>query len=120
MKTPDMDMTTQNVKDKEVAISSMAVSPNGRWLAIGDFNGDVIIWDLESDKRKPKGKRLNPKWSHKGPIFGMAFSPSGKTLVTAGSDEVLVRWTFPTASKDLTELEKCIRAREVKGWGEKL
>jgi len=120
IKRPDIALTTKDVKQHEVAISSMAASPDGRWLSVGDFDGDVLIWDLESANLKLSGKRLNPKLSHKGPVFGMAFSPSGKSLVTVGSDEVLVKWDFPSAPQNVTDLEKNLRVRKIEGWGEKL
>jgi len=120
LKQPDVALTTKSVVENEVPIFSMAVSPDGRWLAVGDFDGDVLIWDLETPGAKISGKRLKPNLSHKDKVFGMAFSPSGRTLVTVGSDEVLLKWDFPSAPKDVADLEKNIRVRKVEGWGEKL
>jgi WD40 repeat protein len=117
---PDRAMETEEVLKKRVGIYSMAVSKSGRWLAVGDSNGDVVVWDLKAEDPKSSGKHLKPSLSHQDTVFGMAFSPSGATLVTVGSDEVLLKWDLPAAPKNVTDLEKNIRVRRVEGWGEKL
>jgi WD40 repeat protein len=117
---PDLSMATTDFKQAEGALSGMAVSPDGRWLSAADFEGDVYIWGLEQQPPKPIGKRLNPKSTHRGPVFGMAFCPSGGEFVTVGTDEVLIRYDFPAAAKNVAELEKQLQIRKIEGWGEKL
>ena len=119
-KQPDRAMKTEEVIKRPVGIYSMAVSPSGRWLAVGDSEGDVLVWDLRAADPKNSGKLLKPNLSHQGIIFGMAFSPSGGTLVTVGGDEVLLRWDLPTAPVDDKDFESKLRVRKVEGWGEKL
>ena len=61
--------------DKNGAVSSVAFSPDGKILAIGDRDGTVRLWDLAT------GRQLgSPLSSKDGPVGSVAFSPDGKTL----------------------------------------
>ena len=51
-------------------------SPDGKSILIGCEDGSVWLWDLAT--RKP----LIPPLRHQGPVYGRAFSPDGKTIVT--------------------------------------
>lgn len=72
---------------------SMAVSPDGKWLATGgvvlalDANagnpveGRINLWDLQTAELIRSLKVPNP-------VLSTVFSPDGKTLVTGGSDKL--------------------------------
>ena len=63
-------------------VRSVALSPDGRYLATGDDEGIVRIWDLIS-------RQVVEKWeSHDGGVFVLAFSPDGNSLASGGWDEV--------------------------------
>lgn len=69
--------------------------PNGRWIASGDGNGDVILWDTE---RPDKPKKLHSY----GEFFALAVSPDGRILLTAGKrkSKVLIDlWEFRTGRR---------------------
>ena len=72
-----------------------AFSPDGKALATGagEFDednpsipSDVIVWDIE--KGTPKATLSG----HTRAVVGVAFSPDGKTLATAGSDNRMRVW----------------------------
>jgi WD40 repeat protein len=56
-----------------------AVSPT---LAAGDTHGRVYIWDLASPKQPPRILT-----GHTWPVYGLAFTPDGRRLVTASADK---------------------------------
>ncbi len=62
-------------------------SPDGRWLLIGDGEGNVWAGSLLSLDRKPI--RFS---AHTGPIAGLAMSSNGQYLVTIGEDSLLRSW----------------------------
>jgi len=60
-----------------VGIGTLALSPDERFLLAGDWNGDVVVWNLESKPPKPQ-KRFNVSREH--PVFGLELCPKGKYL----------------------------------------
>ncbi|HYO16287.1 MAG TPA: hypothetical protein VE685_24070 [Thermoanaerobaculia bacterium] len=65
----------------EGSVADVALSPGGRWLAGGYFNGGVCLWDLRNHRAAPK--RLI---SHRHPVTALAFGPEESSLATAGSE----------------------------------
>ena len=57
---------------------SIALSPDGGTLAVGDEDGTVSLFD--SDTREPIGDYQAP-----GPVWALAFDPGGDSLALAGS-----------------------------------
>jgi WD40 repeat protein/serine/threonine protein kinase/tetratricopeptide (TPR) repeat protein len=62
-------------------IWSVAFSPDGRTVAVagGDNHGEVRFYDSAT------GRSVGPILRHDRPIYGVTFSPEGKTLMTADS-----------------------------------
>ncbi len=62
-------------------------SPDHTWLLTGDGEGTVWAFSLYNLTRKPL------KFSaHSGPVAGLAISPNGRYLITAGEDNRLRSW----------------------------
>ena len=64
----------------------MTYSPDGKFLAAGDWDGWLRWWDIAKEKTI---------WETKVPQYElrlMAVSPDGKTLATAGSDALIRLW----------------------------
>lgn len=72
-------------------VRSLAVSPDGRLLATGDFNSTVTLWDITN--RYQIGQRLI---AHNGPILSLAFSPDGSLLVSTSVDDTVALWDVAT------------------------
>lgn len=79
---------------------AVAVSPDGALLATGDGGGDLMIFALSSEvtpaqagtkvsnyEEKPLQKPLRAVRGLQG-VYGLAFSPDGKLLASAGDDGV--------------------------------
>lgn len=69
---------------------SMAVSPDGRFVAAGSTNGTCFLWDWTS----PGEDNLVKVWkAHYRPVTCLAFDKDdGATLFTAGEDGVVNAW----------------------------
>ncbi|HHS96321.1 MAG TPA: hypothetical protein ENK08_00240 [Chloroflexi bacterium] len=56
---------------------ALALSPDGRLLAVGDSYGNVVVWDLEADKRLytlPLDEETHQS------VYNLSFSPDGQLL----------------------------------------
>src|SRR6184192_643743 len=53
-------------------VRSMAISPEGRWLATGAKDNTIKIWDVAS------GRLLRTLYGHGSPVNALAASPDGK------------------------------------------
>ena len=61
-------------------------SPRGDRLAIGDYEGNVILWD-------PIARHEVTRWrAHRSAVRGFCFSADGAILTTAGDDHAIHRW----------------------------
>jgi eukaryotic-like serine/threonine-protein kinase len=66
------------------------VSPDGRWIASGDNDGEVRIWELESG-------RLVKAWRYsENEVTTVRFSPEGTLLATGGQDRTTRLWNTQT------------------------
>jgi WD40 repeat protein len=63
-----------------------AVSPDGSAFALGSPKGNVRLLDLRSGRVRRLAGR------HEGFVGNLQFTPDGLTLVTSGSDGVLIVW----------------------------
>jgi len=75
-------------------VISTAWSPDGRVLAVGLWNGSLVLWDGVSDTAQ---KTLTAT-TERSDINGLAWSPDGKLLATAHQDGRLRVWEPGTRS----------------------
>ncbi len=72
---------------------ALVVSADGRLAASSDDRGEVRVYDLARDETL---------WALEveGGVSGMAFSPDGRSLWTAGPDGSVRRWSLATGSEE--------------------
>jgi len=68
---------------------SIAVSPDGRWLAAGRWEGSVSLWTL------PDLELVATTQAHPGVMLAVAFSPDSRLLATGGNDQLIKLWRVP-------------------------
>jgi uncharacterized protein (TIGR03067 family) len=65
-------------------LRTLALSPDGKWLAAGGRNG-VLVWDAATGKKYPPPEGL-------GHVLCLAFSADGTTAAAAGEDMNIRLW----------------------------
>jgi len=78
-------------------VSSVAISPDGRYVLTGGNDGSIRLWDVRS------GKEIRQLLGHTGPISGSIFSPDSKRILTGSADQTARLWDL-TTGKELYKL----------------
>lgn len=68
-------------------VTAIACSPDGKTLASADDAGNIILWTLETGRRK---KRM--RGHGKGGIWSLSWSVESSVLVSAGADKTVRVW----------------------------
>ena len=73
-------------------IESLAISPDDRWLIVGQRERPVAVLDLQS------GVELFKLFGHTGIVFGLSLTAGGRRLVSAADDGRVMAWDLPGGS----------------------
>ena len=73
-------------------LERLALSPDGRWLAVSFDQGDVIIWDMAA---RSAAARLPCRIPY---TMSLAFSPDSRVLATGGADQLIRLWQAGTTN----------------------
>ncbi|MBV8887978.1 MAG: hypothetical protein JO235_28825 [Chroococcidiopsidaceae cyanobacterium CP_BM_RX_35] len=68
-------------------VNSVAVSPNGAYIATASLDGSVQLW-------RPDGSHIFSVQGHKDRAWSVAFSPDSSTLMSAGADGKINLWNL--------------------------
>src|SRR5262249_4998096 len=70
-------------------LGAVAISPDGKLLALGTVNQGAQLWSV------PEGKRLATLRGGRSVVQTMELSPDGKVLATGGTDGTVLLWDVP-------------------------
>ncbi len=71
-------------------VLSMTFSPNGKFLAIGDTNGEIHLWQVSTFKQTLTLK------GHESWVWSVSFSSDGQTLASSSQDCTAKLWDIRT------------------------
>ncbi|MDR3196682.1 MAG: hypothetical protein LBU34_02335 [Planctomycetaceae bacterium] len=74
-------------------IQTAAISPNGQWIASGDREGQLTLWNVNS------GTKICDFLEHGEKIFCLAFSPDNRLLLSGGDDGLARLWNIGTGKE---------------------
>ena len=77
-------------------VVSVALSPNGKTIAMGSYDGPIHLYDLDTSENKITLS------GHKWQVRSLAFSPDGGTLVSGGWDQTIRLWDVETGEHKQT------------------
>ena len=105
----DMDTRTPRASFKisTGGFRALTLSRNGKILASGSYDGKVRLWDATVKKQEGLGTlgQYTPMLTlrgHRNPVSTLAFSPDGKTLITASLYGNIRAWDTTTGSERFT------------------
>lgn len=78
------------------AMAGVAMSPDGKTLATGSWEGTVTLWNMNNGRERVKFK------AHDEVASSVTFSPDGKRLATGGWDHDVKLWDVATGKEMLT------------------
>ena len=88
-------------------VVSVALSPNGKTLAMGSHEGPIHLYDLDTSENKITLS------GHKWQVMSLAFSPDGETLVSGSWDQTVRLWDVNTGEHKQTLTDHTDRVRSV-------
>lgn len=71
----------------EQVVQSLALSPDGKRLLLGNYDGSIMVWDFEKQALLPL--RLE---AHAGTVDSLAYSPEGSQFASTSPDQTLRLW----------------------------
>ena len=71
-------------------LTSVAIAPDGTWLATASFDKSVRIWDSTT------GRQRAVLLGHTKPVMSVAIAPDGTWLATASYDKTVRIWNSAT------------------------
>jgi WD40 repeat protein/DNA-binding SARP family transcriptional activator len=75
-------------------LDSIAMSPDGRRVAIADFDGDITIWDTATQRLVMPKFKVSTRAANQ-----VRWSPDGTRLITSGDDSSLALWDAKTGTQ---------------------
>jgi len=94
-----------------IGVNSVAFSPNGKILAVGDDDGDVKLWSTASGKRTAT---LTQESDGSG-VDSVAFSPNGQILAVGDGDGKVGLWSIASGKRtgNLTEINSTASSGDI-------
>ena len=81
-----LTINDHDLLNNDARVVSVAISPNGQYVAAGSTDADVRMWDVST------GQLVERLRGHRSDVWSVAFTPDGKGLVSGSLDKTLKFW----------------------------
>lgn len=98
----------------EDGVTTVAMSPDGHYVAAGSLDKSVRVWDTTTGNLVV---RLESPDGHQDSVYSVAFAPSGQDLVSGSLDKTIKLWELNLPRGQVTGNSvkgtgKCVRTFE--------
>lgn len=100
------------IANRRQGFSTLAFSPDGAVLAVGQFDGDILLFSALS------GESLGQREGHRGRVTALAFSPDGRRLLSGSADTTALLWSLDGTKRPGPARTKLDEATFNRLWGE--
>lgn len=69
-----------------MGVTTLAFSPDGKWIATGAYDNAVILWNAET------GEEIKRMTAHQAPVLEVAFSPDGRKVISCDQNGGVLGW----------------------------
>jgi WD40 repeat protein len=76
----------------EDGVTTVAISPDNRFLAAGSLDKSVRVWELASGNLLERLEEAGGNPGHKDSVYSVAFSPTSRELVSGSLDRTIRMW----------------------------
>ncbi|KAG9535546.1 WD40 repeat-like protein, partial [Aureobasidium melanogenum] len=76
----------------EDGVTTVAISPDNRFLAAGSLDKSVRVWELASGNLLERLEEAGGNPGHKDSVYSVAFSPGSRELVSGSLDRTIRMW----------------------------
>ncbi len=83
-------------KGHELAVISVAVSPDSNYVATGSRDKSAKLWEIKT------GREVRSFLGHEFSVTALAFSQDGRTLLTGSSDGTVRMWDVQTGKENFS------------------
>jgi WD40 repeat protein len=81
------------------AVTAIAISPDGRWLAAGDFGGTIIVWEIGTGREMRRFNHFTER------IQSLNFSSDSGRLAAATGSQMVRIWDLATGRESPLKIE---------------
>ena len=93
-----IELTFKKTPKENKGVRSVAFSPDGKTLAVGNRDQTVTLWDVATGRRQAPLLGAD----HSEGVNAVAISPDGKTLASGSDDNTIKLWDLPTRRERAT------------------
>ncbi len=84
----------QQIPVQSTGVASMKISPNGRFLAVGEVGGTILVWDI------PAKRQIHRLQAHRGYVSSLIFDHGNTRLISGGQDGRIRVWDLFSGNQD--------------------
>lgn len=96
LKSPAQNLETVIQKGHELAVVTIAMSPDSNFMATGSKDKSVKLWEIST------GREIRSFLGHEMTVSSLAFSPDGKYLLSGSYDKTIRLWEVATGKEKHT------------------